>query len=288
MKTQEEVVEKVFSLPTEIVTVKFVPKKKGMAANVEDNHVISGGMLTNSVKTFMCPLQRKGGLANILNKKEKDFLEEMTGKDLSVYGDFWVKFRVKLYKDNASNTYNLNDPMSYIAIKILENYPDDIAKSWKQRNDKISYQFAITRPGEEINEKKVRLDIKAEAFKIYGRMEHNKTLLLGALKLLTNQPISEASTLDWLQGRVQEIVDSTPAKFVSLVNDPSFETQILVKRGVEMKVIKKNGNKYETLDGLELCNSGETPTFANTVRFLDNDKNQEVRLLIEARIDNAK
>ena len=288
MKTKEAKEVQEFVLPNEIVTVKFVPKKKGMAANVEDNHVISGGMLTNAVRTFQCPLQRRGGIANILSKAEKKFLEEATGKDLSVYGDFWTKFKVKLYKDNASNKFDLSDPMGFLAVRVLENYPNDIAHSWAQRNDKISYQFAITRPGEEINERKIKLDVKKEAFKLYGRMENNRTSLLGALKLLTNQPISKTSDLEWLQGKVEEIVDSTPEKFVQLVNDPSFETQILIKQGVEAGVIKKNGNKYETLDGLMLCKDGEVPTFANTVRFLDNDKNQEVRLLIEARIENAK
>jgi len=289
MKTKEEVVEvKKFTLPEEIVTVKFVPKRKGMAANVEDNHVISGGMLTNSVKTFYCPLQRKGGIANVLTTAEKNCLEELTGKDLSVYGDFWTTFRVKLYKDNAANTFDLSDPMGYISIKILENYPREIARTWAQRHDKISYQFAITRPGEEVNETKLKLDVKKEAWKLYGRMENNRTKLLGVLNLLSNQPISADSDLDWLQGKVEEYVDTSAPKFVQLVSDPSFETQILVKRGVEAGVIKKNGNKYETLDGLELSKPKEVATFANTVRYLDNDKNQEVRLLIEARIDNAK
>ncbi len=288
MKNKEEVVERKFSLPNEIVTVKFVPKRKGMAANVEDNHVISGGMLTNATKIFYCPLARRGGITNVLSTEEKNFLEEKTGKDLSVYGDFWTNFKVKLFKSNASNVFNLSDPMGFISVRILEKYTNDIAHSWAERNDKISYQFAITRPGEEVNEKKIKLDVKFEAFKLYGRMEHDRTKLLGALKLLSNKPISDTSALDWLQGQVQEYVDKSPAKFVQLVNDPSFETQILLKRAVAVGVVKKNGNKYESLDGLELCKSGEAATFVNTVRFLDDDKNQDVRLLIEARIDNAK
>jgi hypothetical protein len=290
MKNKEvnEVMETKFSLPNEIVTVKFVPKRKGMAANVEDNHVISGGMLTNATKTFYCPLTRKGRIPNILSDDEKEYLEKKTGLDLSVYKDFWTTFKVKLFKSNASNTFDLSDPMGFISVRLLEQYTDEIAHSWKQRDDKISYMFAITRPGEEVNEKKVKLDVKFEAFKLYGKIENDRAKLLGALKLLSNQPISEASDLVWLQGQVQEYVDSSPTKFIQLVNDKSFETQILIKRGVAVGVIKKNGNKYESLDGLELCKSGEASTFANTVRFLDDDKNQEVRLLIEARIDNAK
>lgn len=289
MKKKEEVMEaKSFSLPDEKVTVKFIPKKKGMAAHVDDNHVIAGGMLTNAVKTYFCPLQRKGGLANILNKEEKAFLEEATGQNLSVYGDFWSTFSVKLRKDNASNVFDLSDPVGFISIRILENYKNEIAHSWKERFDRISYQFAITRAGEEMNETKVKLDTKKLAFKLFGKIEDDRDKLLGVLKLLTNQPISSASKLEWLQGIVQGHVDVNPSGFVAIVQDPSFETKIMIKRAVEVGVIKKNGNKYETLDGLELSNPKEVPTFVNTVRYLDNDKNQEIRLLIEARIDNAK
>lgn len=287
-KKEEEVMEKTtFSLPNEIVTVKFVPKKRGMAAHVEDNHVISGGMLNKAVKTFYCPLQRSGGIANILSKEEKVCLENELGINLSVYGDFWTEYSVKLYKDNASNILDLSNPIEYISYKILLHYPDDVAKSWKERNDKISYQFAITRANEEVNESKLKLDVKKEAFKLFGKIEDDKEKLFGVLRLLTNQPISRASAIDWLQGKVQEHVDTNPNGFLNVIKDPSFDTKMIIHRGVETGVILKKGNKYETPDGLELCNAGETSTFANAVRFLNQDKNQEVRLLIEARIDNA-
>lgn len=288
-KKEATVVEEIsFSLPKEIVTVKFVPRKRGMAAHVEDNHVIAGGMLTNAVKTFYCPLQRSGGIANILNKEEKEYLESALGINLSVYGDFWTDYSVKLHKDNASNILDLSNPIEYISYKILSAYPDDIAPSWKERNDKVSYQFAITRPNEEVNETKLKLDVKKEAFKLFGKIEDDKEKLLGVLKLLTNQPISTASSLDWLQGKVQQHVDENPNGFINVVRDPNFETKMLINKAVENKVILKTGNKYQTPDGLELCHAGETPTYNNAVRFLNDDKNQEVRLLIEARIDNAE
>ena len=288
METKEEVSVKNFTLPNEIVTAKFVPKRRGMAANVESNHVIYGGMLSNAVKIYYCPLQRSGGVANILTREEKEFLEaELGGINLSVYGDFWTTFNVKLRKDNASNVFDLSNPVDFISFKILSNYPEEIASSWKERDDKITYIFAITRAGEEINESKVKLDVKKEAFKLFGKIEDDKEKLFGVLKLLTNQPISRASTMDWLQGKVQEHVDKNPSGFINIVKDAAFVTKMLIHRAVELDVIKKHGNKYETIDGLELCNSGETATFANTVRFLDEDKNQEIRLLIEARVENA-
>jgi len=280
--------EKKFVLPNEIVTVRFIPRKKGMAANVGDNHVISGGMLTNSVRGFVLPRKiRGGGLVNALTKAEKETLEEETGIDLSVYGKFWETFKVKLRKDDASNVFDLSTPMGYISLKVLEKYEDDIAHSWVERDNKPTYQFVITRPGEVTDDNKAKLDVKKEAFKLYGKIEDNKDKLISILKLLTNKPISSQSTLKWVQGLVEEYVDKTPSKFLSVIQDESFETRALINKGIETGIIKRNGNKYATVDGLDLCEKGSVATIDNAVKYLDNPKHQDVRDLIEAKIDNA-
>lgn len=277
-----------FTLPDEIVTVKFVPRKKGMAANVGDNHVISGGMLTNSVKGYVLPRKiRGGGLANVLTKEEKNELERLTGLDLSVYGKFWQNFKVKLRKDDASNVFYMQDPMGFISVKILEKYTDEIAISWAERLKKPTYQFAITRDGEVTDEKKAKLDIKKNAFKLYGKIEDDKEKLISVLKLLTNKPIAATSTLSWVQGLVEGYVDTAPAKFLSVIEDESFETRALINKGIEVGVIKRNGNKYATVDGLDLCESGAIATIENAVKYLENPKHQEVRSLVEAKIENA-
>lgn len=281
--------EEVFELPNEVVTVKFIPRKKGMAANVGDNHVIAGGMLTNSIKGYTLPRKlRGGGLVNALTKAEKNALEEMTGLDLSVYGDFWKKFKVSLRKDDASNTFDQSTPMGYMAIKVLEQYKDEIAPEWSQREGKPTYKFVITRPGEVTDEKKKGLDVKKRAFKYYGKVEDDKEKLISIFKLLSNKPIGENSDLSWVQGLVEEIVDQKPSKFLSVVEDPSFETKALINKAVSVGVIKRNGNKYSTADGLDLCENSSVPTFDNAVKYLNNPKHQEVRDLIEAKIENTK
>jgi hypothetical protein len=289
MKTKkEEVLVEEFTLPNEIVTVKFLPRKRGMAANVGDNHVISGGMLTNAVKGYVLPRkQRGGGLANVLTKAEKIALEEETGLDLSIYGKFWQTFKVKLRKDDASNVFDLSTPMGYMSVKVLEQYTDEIAHSWSERKNKPTFQFAITRPEEVTDERKAKLDVKKEAFKLYGKMEDDKDKLLSVFKLLSNKPISDNSTLKWIQGKVEEFVDNSPSKFLSVVQDVSFETKALINKGIAAGVIKRNGNKYSTVDGLELCENGSVATLPNAVKYLENPKHQDVRDLIEAKIDNA-
>jgi len=284
MKTQE--VKSNFTLPNEIVIVKYIHRNKGMAANVAKDHVIAGGMLAGAVRKFYAPLQRNGSIKNVLSDDEKEYLEQVTGLNLSVYGDFWTKFNVALYKEEGANRFDLSDPMSYISIKILESLDKyEIAPSWADRNKNLTYQFVITRENEEMLETKGKYDSKKEAFKLYGKIEDDREKLLGVLKLLTNKALSSDSKLDWLQHKVEEFIDTNPTAFVNVVSDKAFYTKLLINVGVDKGVIVKKSNRYSTSDGLDLAESGQISTFENAVLYLDNNKNQEVRMLLEAKIN---
>lgn len=278
---KETSVEK-FELPQKEIVVKFIHRRRGMASSVNDDHVISGGMLQGAVNRFSAPLLRNGSIANVLTKEEKATLEDMTGLDLSVYGDFWTEHFVSLYKDD--NRFNLGNPLDYISYKILLYLKDDIAKTWGERNDKQTYKFVITSSDEELSEKKVGFDNKKNAFKLYGKIEEDKEKLLAVLKLLTNKPISSTSSLKWLQTRVEEFIDTKPAAFIDLVTDAKFETKLLIQNAEEKGVIIKHGNKYKTIDGLDLCENSQVATFENAIAYLENPKHQDVRSFIEAKI----
>lgn len=277
-----EVKESKFTLPDGTVTVKYIKRKKGMASNVGDDHVISGGMLNGSVKKFQAPLLKNNSIANVLTKEEKDHIESLTGLDLSVYGDFWYEHQVSLYKDD--NLLNLSNPIDYISYKILTFLKNDIAPSWAERNLKQTYQFVITSSDEELTEKKAGFDNKKEAFKLYGKIEDDKDKLIGILGLLTNKPISKETTLKWVQTKVEEFIDSKPESFVVLMKDKSLDTKFLINNAIDKGVIIKTGNKYSTNDGLDLCENGQIPTFENAVTYIDNPKHQDVRSFIEAKL----
>lgn len=281
--------ENKFTLPNETVTVKFIPRRKGMATSVSKDHVISGGMLDNTFKKFCAPLQRNGKIANILTAEEKEHIEKLLGGvDLSVYGDFWKEFFVSLGKTDAGNTFDLSDPIDYISVQLLKKNNIEIAPSWAERDVKQTYQFAITREGEVSDELKAVFDIKKEAFKLYGKIEDDRDKLIAVLRLLSNRPVSKDSKLDWIQKQVEVYVDTESEAFVNVVTDASFETKKLINEAVDVGYILKKGNKYETKDGLILANSGELATFNNAVRYLDQDANQEVRNIVEAKVEELK
>jgi hypothetical protein len=243
-------------------------------------------MLNTAFKRFSVPLQRNGAIKNVLTEEEKTYLELSTGLNLSVYGDYWTNAYVKLGKEDATNILDLNNPEDYISYKILLSLTkEDIAPSWADRNLKQTYQFALTKEDEELVESKTKFNIKKEAYKFYGKIEDDKTQVLGILRLMTNKLISEDSSLEWLQSKLGELVENKSTEFLSVIKDKSLHTKLIINEAIEKDVIVKKGNKYSTVDGLDLCNSGEIPTFENAVAYLDNPKNQEVRDIIEAKIN---
>ena len=276
--------ENTFTLPNEVVTVKFIPRKVGMAANVDSNHVIAGGMFKTAVKKYTAPLQRNGSIANILTAAEKNTLEKLTGLNLSIYDKFWETFKVSLRKDSESNILHLSNPMDYIQYKILVAYSkNEIAPNWESRFKKSTYLFAITREDEIITENASKFTAKKDAFKAYGKIEDDKDQIIGLLRLLTNKPISPDSKLPWLKGQLEQIIDTSPLLFLNAIKDKSLDTKLLIENAINKKVITKKGTRYSTVDGLELCAADETPTLQNVVKFLDDPINSEIRTIIEAK-----
>lgn len=271
-----------FSLPDKVITIKHISRKKGMASNVGEDHVISGGMLMGSVRKYQAPLLRNGAIANVLTASEKEYLEDVTGLELSVYKDFWTTHFVSLFKED--NRLDLSNPMDYISYKILLFNKSEVAPTWSDRNKKLTYEFVIVEADEELVETKVSFDAKKEAFKLYGKIEDDKEKLVGILNLLTNKPISKDSSLAWLQVEVEKIIDKKPESFVSTVKDTSLDTKLLLSEAVNNGYVKKSGNKYSTVDGLDLCENSQIPTLENAVKYLENVKHQDVKSLIEAKI----
>lgn len=282
--------ESTFTLPNKTVTIKFIPRVIALAPDADKTHVAYGGMLIGSTKKFPAPLQKNGTIKNVLTTEEKDYIESVTGLNLSIYnGDFWAKFYVTLRKDDSSNKLDLSNPNDYISYKILQAYDKSyIAPSWSDRDKLTSYMFAITDDSEVTTVSNNVFNSKKEAYKEYGKIENKYETLLNVLRLLDNKTISDKTSISVVQNKVLNYVDSEPTKFLSVILDSSFPTKSLLHDAVNAGLIKKSGSRYITADGLELCEQGESAIFSNAIKYLDAPKNQEVRALIEAKLTKTK
>ena len=151
-----------FTLPNKKVTVRYIKRKKGMAAGVADDHVISGGMLNGSTRSYPVPMKKNGALLNVLTDDEKAFLEGSEGlnRPLSIYGNrkFWAEQNVKLFK--GDNIFDLSDPIDFINYKILLGNKDKIAPSLTVINNKATYVFVIIDENEEREIEKTKFNYK--------------------------------------------------------------------------------------------------------------------------------
>jgi hypothetical protein len=278
-----------FTLPNEKVTIKYIKRRKGMANDVDDNHVISGGLLNDAKIRYVAPLLRNGAIANLLSIEEKAYLEEVMGEgiNLGVFGkdSIWYDLSVSLGKDDAGNILDLSNPIDFLKFKILEGNKGEIARSWVERDNSQRYRFAIVREGELRGETKKKLDIKKLAFKLYGKIEDDKDKIISVLKLVSNKVPARSSSLEWLQGELEEQLDAKPGKFVDILRDPDFETKALINKAIEAKVIIRSGSLYKTEDGLDLCKPGEQPTYVRAIAYLNDDLNQDIRSMIQAKTD---
>jgi len=287
----EETKSKEFTLPSKTVKVKFISRKRGMANGswVTEDHAISGGMLPKSTKKLCAPIMKNGMIANVLTKEEKDFLEGPNGvnHDLSVYTNrnFWNERFVRLEK--GITLLDLSNPIDYIDYKILLSNKDYVAPSWSDRNNKLTYWFAIVEDGEEQKINKKTFNYKKKAFRMYSELEDNGTILRGIIKTILKKPLAKNTDIEFLQSQVEKIVDETPEKFVSLLEDSNYETKLLISSAEDAGIIIVQNKRYMTADGIELAQEGEIASYTNAVKYLANPLNQELVDILKVKIDKA-
>lgn len=282
-------------LRNERVIVRHIPKETGLISNPK--HILFGGMAENAVRTFVVPRLTSGMFVNILTDKEKSFLEEVMGLEynaLSIYkkkDNFWDDSnengisRVRLTKQD--NYLNLADPEDYIRYKILLANKDYIAPSLQalQDNPKATYQFVIISEGEENKMAKTNMSTTMKCYKEYGKIEDDIDTLRMIIETIDGRPTSPSSKLEFLQTKINNLIQADSKLFLKVINDPMLNTKVLIKKGIEAGIISKRGNYlYLKSDNTPLCENNEEPTLNIAAKYLNSPKHQDLKFSIEAKL----
>ena len=272
-----------FRLPEEIVFIRFIKRQTGFVTNPK--HVAYGGKLEGAIDTLPAKKDRNNNFAQILTQEEEEGLERIMGVDhgyLSVHrakDNFWDKQTVKLSKEGLH--LNLTVPTDYIKYKMLLAYTDYVSPSILDTPLKKSYKYEVVRD-KDINTKEMTsVDYNRTAYRLFGKLESSREQLAGVIRVLANKSVATTDH-DWLIKEVGKLVEADPKRFVETLNDPNYKTKLFIEQGISAKNIIRNRGLYSTKDGVELCEEGETPTLMNAIKFLNNIKNQEIKLAIEA------
>ena len=284
-------------LRNERVIIRHIPKESGMVTNPK--HILYGGMAENAVRTFVVPRLSSGVFVNILTDSEKAFLEEVMGLEynaLSIYkkvDNFWDDSnengisRVRLTKQD--NYLNLADPEDYIRYKILLANKDYIAPSLQALQDspKATYQFVIISEGDETKSAKDNMSATMKCYKEFGKIENDINTLRVIVETIDGRPTAPTVKLEFLQGRINTLIQADSKIFLRVITDPMLSTKVLIKRAIEAGLISNRGNYlYLKSDNTPLCEVNEEPTLNIAAKFLNAPKNQEIKFALEAKLKN--
>ena len=281
-------------LKNEQIIIRYLPRQSRMVTNPK--HVLFGGMAENDTRTFVVPMLSSGRYVNVLTDSEKDFLEELMGlppNALSIYkkvDNFWDDAneagisKVTLRKqDNYLNLANVED---YIRYKILLANKDYIAPSLEalETNPKATYQFVILTEDSETQSAKKGMTTLMQCYTAYGKIEDEVDTLRVIIETLTGVRVHKNTKKEFLQTKVNELIQGNSKMFLKVATDPMLSTKVLIRRCVEEGLIAHRGNQYYIKDGnIPMCEDGE-PTLNVAAQWINLPKNQEIKLSLEAKL----
>ena len=281
-------------LRNEKVIVRF-RGKQGWMGITNPKHVLAGGFAEGAVRTFVVPRLSSGMFVNVLTDKEKKCLEEIMGLEynaLSIYkkeNNFWDDSnengisRVRLMKQD--NYLNLADPEDYIRYKILLANKDFIASSLQELEDhpKSTYQFVIIGENDETKSASKMMSTTMNCYKEYGKIEDDKDTLRAIIEIIDGRPTSSTSKLEFLQTKVNSLIQNDPKMFLKVATDQYLPLKVLIKKAVEKHIVQNRDNHFY-YKGFPLCSDGEEATLNIAAKFLSLPKNQDLKFSIEAAI----
>lgn len=292
---EEKNKESINCLKNEKVIVRRISKQTGLVTDPKSP--LYGGMSETAVKTFMVPRLSSGNLVNVLTDNEKAFLEEAMGlpyNALSIYkkeNNFWTSFenkgcnQVRLTKHDVY--LDLSDPEQYIKYKILLANKDFIAPSLKVLEDtpKASYQFVIIGSDDENKMAKQNLNATMASYKEFGKIEDDVDTMRLIIEIIDGRPLSHNTKKEFLQTKIDELIKSNSKLFLNVIKDELLPTKVLIKKCIENGTIVKRGDSfYLREDNMPMCGNNENPTLNNAAIWLNKPKNQEIKLILEAKL----
>lgn len=296
-KTVEVEEEQLIScLRNEKVCIRHVPRQSHMVT--DPKHILYGGMADDAVKTFVVPKLTTGTYVNVLTNSEMAFLENYLGMDkgsLSVYkkkDNFWSDAnpqginKVRLRKQD--NYLDLSIPEDYIKYKILLANKDFIAPSYQALEDrpKATYQFVIIEGNEQVSSAKKSMDITRECYKEFGKIEDNIETLMTVIELIDGRNVAPNTSKDFLCTKIDSFIQSNPKGFLKVVKDETLPTKVLIRRSINAgNIIKRGDYLYLKSDGKPLCGDNEEPVLSVAVKFLNNPRNQAIKLGLEGLLN---
>lgn len=226
--------------------------------------------------------QRGTGVLNTgLTDEDERRLERkmnMSQGTLSRYNkDYWNKFYIDVPKEGKElDLANPKDELTYFVLKAHQR----VANSEMERFDSPFAEYVMTSVEQEAKVENKKSKLKRKAYKVFSNM--STTEMKDVLKVMGKR-VGDDASVDFVESQLDKIVTESPEQFLTTVEDPTFEMRAFIDDCLSLRVLVKNGTKYQ-LPG------GDTVgyTLEQTIEYLKNPDNQEVYLDLKGKMSISK
>jgi len=269
-----EVKESVVGIKT--VTVKPIKRRGWLPEGHDGEYRFTGTRIFFQPETDSKTRQLKTGLTEE-DERRLEKLMHMTPGTLNKYNkDFWGNNLMSIPKEGK--TYYLDNPKDELEYKVLINW-SKVAPSQAAVIDCPEAIFFLSNVEEDAKKEVVKANIEMKAMKTFGKLSTDD--MKNVLKIYTQLEgkstgkITKDMSVDFISSTLYKKVKENPEEFLRIVEDPSFETRVLIDDLVSNRILTKSGSKYIITGGDVLA-----PTLEATVDYLKDPHNQDVLLTL--------
>jgi len=198
--------------------------------------------------------------------------------------NYWINRPVIL--DRYGKHLYLSNISDFIAYRILKVNTDYIAPSYEERYNKGTYKFALVSENEESKLKISKVDIKKEAWMLFGKIDGSARKMADFLWIYfllnvdkeAKRPPNNPS-IEYCKAEVGRIIDEKVGMFLQIMTDPEFETKALIQRGINNGLIHRDGMTFTVF--------GETSSKSNLeglIGYLKDERNNNIRLSLIGKL----
>ena len=239
--------------------------------------VLPGNILVDPLKNFT--LEDRAAFAEELGLQDVLSLNTHTKKN------YWRGNTVFL--DRNGLFLDCSIPMDFVKFLILKSDTENIAPNWNERFDKGTYKFALCEEGEELHDKVSNLEDKKNAYIYLSKMDKSVDKMKDFLyvyyitkKDAKRPPVS--ASVDWFKQELGRIIEDDLQTYLGIANDKEYNIKLLIQKSVEIGALTRDRHNY-SLPGADR----PIGVLEDLISFLDDPKNQEVRIKLVHQIENA-
>ncbi|KKP51372.1 MAG: hypothetical protein UR43_C0022G0010 [candidate division TM6 bacterium GW2011_GWF2_33_332] len=240
--------------------------------------VLKGNILANPMPEFT--------KEDVVLLAEELGLEDIKKLNLYTPKCFWRGKTVTL--DRNGLHLHLDRIEDLINFLVLRSDTDRIAPNWSSRFDRGTYKFALVEEGEELLDDVSNLEEKKNAYILFGKMDSSLDKMKDFLyvyyltKKDAKQPPRNA-TLDQLRKAIGQIIEDDLKTYLSILNDDFYTLKLLIQKSIANGSLQRNRHLY-SLPGSD----HPIGTIEDLIDFLDDPKNQDVRMKLKHQIENVE